>query len=95
MKPIGDKLGRQEKAKRGNLWGWIKTKRNRSIFAPAVVAQWIKCLPMNRKFSGSIPSQDTYLGYRLGSGLGTCNQSMYLSNIDVSLPLFLPPSPSL
>ena len=26
MKSIGDRLGRQEKAKWGNLWDWIKGK---------------------------------------------------------------------
>ena len=26
MKSIGDRLGRQEKAKRGNLWDWLKSK---------------------------------------------------------------------
>ena len=31
LKSIGDKLGMQEKAKRGNLWDWIKTRTNRHI----------------------------------------------------------------
>ena len=26
MKSIGDRLGRQEEAKRGDLWAWIKSK---------------------------------------------------------------------
>ena len=29
MKSIGGRLGRWEKAKEGNLWGWIKNEKNR------------------------------------------------------------------
>ena len=47
--------------------------------------------------AGSIPSQGTSLGCRLGPQLGRArgNQSMDLLHIDVSLPLFLPPFPFL
>ena len=30
------------------------------------VAQWIECWPANQRVAGSIPSQDTCLGYRSG-----------------------------
>ena len=61
------------------------------------VAQWIEHRPVNQKVASSIPSQDTCLGCGPGPWLGAVrgNQSMYLSHMDVSLPLFLPPVPSL
>ena len=31
MKSIGDRLGRQEKAKQRNLWDWIKSKMYRLV----------------------------------------------------------------
>ena len=44
------------------------------------------------RVAGSIPSQGTCLGPRLGSRCGPCERHPH---IDVSLPLFLPPFPSL
>ena len=37
----------------------IKKKKMR---APAGMAQWIECWPVNQRLTGSIPSQGTYLG---------------------------------
>ena len=34
--------------------------------APAGVAQWIECRPVNQRVAGSIPSQGTCLGFRPG-----------------------------
>ena len=51
--------------------------------------------PANGKVLGSILSQRMYLGLHFGPQLGKSmkvNQSMFLSHIDVSLPLFIPSS---
>ena len=64
----------------------------------AGVAQWIECWPGNQKVAGLILSQDTCLGCGPGPQLGACERqgiNVSLSDISVSLPLFLPPSPSL
>ena len=60
----------------------------------AGVAQWIASWPAKWKATGSIPSQGTCLGCRLVPSWGHArgNWLLYLSHIDVSLPLFLPPS---
>ena len=63
--------------------------RNRKS-ALASVAQWIECRPVNQRVVGSIPSQGTCLGCRLGPQLGEHER---LPHMDVSLPLFLPPFP--
>ena len=57
------------------------------------VAQWIECRPTNLKVAGSIPCQGTCLGCGPGPQLGANKRqpSVYLSHIDVSLLLFLPP----
>ena len=67
------------------------------ISALADVAQWIERQPENQKIAGSIPNRGTCLGCRPGSPLGGVQerQPVDLSHIDVSLPLFLPPFPSL
>ena len=52
----------------------------------AGVAQWIELKPANHTVTGLIPSQGTCLGCRPRG-----NPSMFLSHIDVSLFLFLPP----
>ena len=62
------------------------------ILALAGLAQWIECWPVNQKVRGLIPSQGTYLGCGPGPQERTCERQPH---IDVSLPLFLPPSPSL
>ena len=53
--------------------------------ALASVAQWVECGPENQKVISLILSQGTCLGCGPGG-----NQPMYLSHIDVSLPVFLP-----
>ena len=67
-------------------------KKIADIDALASVAQWSECWPVNQKVAGSIPSQGTCLGCRLGPQLGLCErQPIDLSHVDVSLsslPLF-------
>ena len=58
--------------------------------ALAGVAQWIECWLVKWKAAGSVPSQGTFPSWGCVRG----NQSMYLSHISASLPLFLPPFPS-
>ena len=64
--------------------------------ALADVAQWIEHWPVNQKVTGLIPSQGTCLGHRPDPGWGAVrgSQMIFLSHINVSLPLFLPPFPS-
>ena len=63
--------------------------------ALAGVAQWIECQPVSQKVTGLIPSQDTcmFVDQVPSWGHARGNRLMCLSHIDVSLPLFLPPSP--
>ena len=61
------------------------------LSALAVVARWIECQPVNQEVAGSIPGQGTSLDCRPGPQLGVCKRQQ----INVSLHLFLPPSPSL
>ena len=56
------------------------------------MAQWIEWWPVNQRVTGSIPSQDTCLGFRPGPRLGVCKKQPHT---DVSLPVFLPPFLSL
>ena len=66
---------------------------SKEIEALAGVAQWTERRAVNQKVpvraqawvAGQVPSWECVRG----------NQLMYLSHINVSLPLFLPPSPSL
>ena len=60
--------------------------------ALAGVAQWIECRPMNQGVSSSIPSQGTCLGCGPGPQEGERERRPH---IDVSVPLFFPPFPSL
>ena len=62
------------------------------LMALAGVAQWIECRPVNQRVVSSIPSQGTCLGCGLGPQLGAHKRQPH---IDDSLPLFLPPFPSL
>ena len=55
-------------------------------------AQRIEHRPVNQKVTGSIPSQGTCLGCGPGPQLGEHDRKPH---IDVSLPLFLPPFPSI
>ena len=60
--------------------------------ALAGVAQWTECWPANHRVAGSIPCQGT----RLGCGPGAQYRAhKRRPHIEVSLLLFLPPSPSL
>ena len=56
------------------------------------MAQWIECRPVKQRVAGSIPSQGTCLGCGPGPQYGASESQPH---IDVSLPLFLPPFPSL
>ena len=60
--------------------------------AMAGVAKWTECWPVTQRVTGSIPSQGTCLGCRPGPQWGAHERQPH---IDVSLPLFLPPFPSL
>ena len=57
----------------------------------AGVAQWIGRQPANPQITGSIPDQDRCLGGPPGPQLRPCGRQpfMYLSRIDVSLPVSL------
>ena len=61
-------------------------------FALAGVAQWIEHGPANQRVASSIPSQGTCLGCRPGPQWGARERQPHM---DVSLPLFLLPFPSL
>ena len=56
------------------------------------VAQWIEHQPTNQEVTGSIPSQGTCLGCGPGPQQGALEREPH---VDVSLPLFLPPFPSI
>ena len=72
---------------------WVKTVLHRKSFqALAGVAQWIEHRPANQGVSSSMPSQGTCLGCRPCLQWQVCVRQPY---IDVSLPLFLSPLPSL
>ena len=58
----------------------------------ADVAQWIECQPANQRVLSSIPSQGTCLGCWPGEVPGSGAHERQ-PHIDVSLPLFLLPSP--
>ena len=60
--------------------------------APAGVAQWIECWPVNQKVTGSIPNQGTCLSCGPGPKLGAQERQPH---IDISLLLYHPPFPSL
>ena len=62
------------------------------IFTLPGVAQWIEHQTVNQRVTGSIPSQGTCLGCRPGPQLGVCERQ---PPVDVSLPLFFLPFPSL
>ena len=63
-----------------------------AVWALAGVAQWIEHQPSNQSVASSIPSQGTCLGFGPGPQQGAHERQPH---IDVSLPLFLPPFPSL
>ena len=59
--------------------------------ALAGVAQWIEHQPVNQSVAGSIPSQGKCMGCGPGPQLRVCERQPH---VVVSLPLFLPPFPS-
>ena len=73
---------------------WVKNKqtKKKQYTALAGVAQWIEHQPENQRVAGSVPSQGTCPGCGPGPQEGVCERQPH---IDVFLPLFLPPSPSL
>ena len=70
---------------------WDTATNKTEVPALAGAAPWIGCRPVHGKLAGSIPGQGT--GQRSGPGprLEVCKRQP----ISVSLPLFLPPFPSL
>ena len=73
----------------------LLVKMENVSFALDGVAQWTECLPVNWKVTGSIPSQGRCLGCGPDLQVGARNWwSMYLLDIDISFPLFLPSLPS-
>ena len=61
--------------------------------ALAGVALWIEGRPADQRVSSLIPGQHACLGGRLGPQLGVCERQLIsVSQINVSFPLFLPPS---
>ena len=67
----------------------IESKKQTAL---AGVAQWIELQPSSQKVTSSNPSQGTCLDYGPGPQLEECERQ---AHIDVSLPVFLPPFPSL
>ena len=66
-----------------------KKKKNLDLVG---VAHWIERQPTNQRGSGSIPIQGMCLDCSLGPQWGMCKRQPH---IDVSLPFFLFPFPSL
>ena len=64
----------------------------KKVRALAAVSQWIERLTVNQRVSRVIPGQGTGLGCRPGPPQRECERQPH---IDVSLPFFLPPFPSL
>ena len=62
------------------------------LSAPAGVAQWTECRPVNQRVTSLIPSQGTCLGCGPGHQEGAFERQPH---IDASLLLFLPPFPLL
>ena len=58
---------------------------------------WLEHCPVNQKVTGLIPGQGTYLGGGFSSGQGGTEREPIDVSLPhhVSLPLFLPPFPSL
>ena len=64
------------------------------MWSLAGVAQWIGAQPVGQKDASLILAQVTFLDFRPGPLLGVCERQLIDVSlcIDVSLPLFLPPS---
>ena len=69
----------------------VKVSIKNTNLALAGVAQWIERQTAKQRITGSIPSQGTCLDCRPGPQWGARERQPH---IDVSLPLFLPPFPS-
>ena len=69
----------------------------KNSFALAGVAQWIEHQPANGKATSWLPGQGACLGCGPGSPTGGVREATdpCMPHIGVSLPLFLPPFPSL
>ena len=80
------------------VYNHYTTKQNNKVLlkyeALTDVAQWIEHRPVNQKVTGSIPSQGTCLGCGAGPQFGAHEIDVSLT-YQCSLPLFLPPFPSL
>ena len=89
----GDGEHRQKgRNKTVNRWGGYNYQHRKLNGALAGVAQWIEHGPVKQRVSGSIPSQGTCPGCGPRPLWGACKRQLH---IDVSLPLFLSPLPSL
>ena len=77
----------------------IRQESKCSLDALAGVAQLVECHPANQKIASLVPGQGLRLDCRSGpSRLGhvrRATQLMFLSHINISPPLFLPPFPLL
>ena len=71
------------------IYGYFSLKMLGSALAG--VAQWTECWPVNQGIASSVPSQGTCLGCGPSPQKGAHERQPH---IDVSLPLFLPPFPS-
>ena len=80
----------------GKQGGWEKGGRDvKGKSGQGWVAQLFEHCPVHQMVAGSIPSQDTSLGYGFDPWSGhicRSNQLILLSHTDVSLSLFLPSS---
>ena len=83
----------------GGPWALRSPQQSPKTLASTVtsIAQVVEHRPRNQQVASSIPGQGTCLGCGPGPWLGCVRQATHrcFSLIDVSLPLFLPLSPSL
>ena len=70
----------------------VKHNFKRFLRALADVTQWTEGQPVNQSVAHSIPSQPICLGWGPGPQWGGCERQL---QIDISLPPFVPPFPSL
>ena len=80
--------------KKQEIW---KNAQRRDGTTLTIVAQLVGRCPVNQKVVGLIPGQGICLGRVFGPSQHACErqQSMFPSQVNVSLPLLLPPFPSL
>ena len=90
-----NEVGKMNNLSMKEVWE-IRVRKKKIILA--AVDQWIECWLVNQRVASLIPSQGTCLGcwpgpkFRAAFQLGSYKTQ---SHIDVSLPLFLSPFPSL